>query len=91
MCIRDSLNLRLGKRLFATDEGVHKVATLVRTFFAGGGMQLQLSVLDQAELLAAQQEPEKYANLIVRIGGYSEYFTRLNRATQDSVIARVEH
>ncbi len=85
------LNLRLGKRLFATDEGVHKVATLVRTFFAGGGMQLQLSVLDQAELLAAQQEPEKYANLIVRIGGYSEYFTRLNRATQDSVIARVEH
>ncbi len=85
------LNLRLGQHLFATDEGVRKVATLVRTFFAHGGIQLQISVLDQAELFAAQREPEKHGNLIVRIGVYSEYFARLNRATQDSVMARVEH
>jgi formate C-acetyltransferase len=40
---------------------------------------------------AAQVEPEKYADLIVRIGGYSEYFTKLDRGLQDSVIARTEH
>ena len=58
---------------------------------ARGGMQVQLSVISRDEMLAAQREPEKHADLLVRIGGYSEYFTRLDRALQDSVIARTEH
>jgi formate C-acetyltransferase len=48
-------------------------------------------VLNRDELLAAQREPEKHSDLIVRIGGYSEYFVRLDRKLQDSVIARTEH
>ena len=42
-------------------------------------------------MLAAQKEPEKHSDLIVRIGGYSEYFTKLTRDLQESVIARTEH
>ena len=42
-------------------------------------------------MLAAQKEPEKHRDLIVRIGGYSEYFTKLDRALQDSVTARTEY
>ncbi len=54
-------------------------------------MQIQVSVLDKAKMLEAQQQPEKHADLIVRIGGYSEKFVILPKALQDSVIARTEH
>jgi formate C-acetyltransferase len=54
-------------------------------------MQVQLSVLSQHEMRDAQQHPEQHRDLIVRIGGYSEYFTVLPRELQDSVLARVEY
>ena len=85
------LNIRFQKAMLESAEGLQAAANLIRTFFAKGGMQIQLSVLSKKEMLAAQKEPEKYQDLIVRIGGYSEYFTRLTRGLQDSVIARTEH
>ena len=85
------LNIRFQKQILETDAGLEACANLVRTFFKLGGMQIQISVLSTAEMRAAQVEPEKYADLIVRIGGYSEYFTRLDRELQDSVLARTEH
>ena len=71
------LNIRFMRQFLASEEGIRGVAALVRTFFAQGGMQIQLSVLDAEELRAAQRDPDRYRDLIVRIGGYSEYFTRL--------------
>ncbi|MHB9132675.1 MAG: pyruvate formate lyase family protein [Armatimonadota bacterium] len=85
------LNVRFQPKIMQDEEGLRGVAALVRTFFAQGGMQVQLSVLNQDELRAAQREPEKYRDLIVRVGGYSEYFTNLPRELQDSVIARTEY
>jgi len=85
------LNIRFQKQFLSTEKGLKSCADLIRTFFDMGGMQIQASVLDKAEMLAAQKEPEKHADLIVRIGGYSEYFTKLSRALQDSVIERTEH
>lgn len=85
------VNIRLQKAMLATPTGVKNAVSLVRSFFLKGGMQLQVSVIRHEEMLAAQREPEKHGNLIVRIGGYSEYFTRLDRSLQDSVIARTEH
>lgn len=85
------LNLRFQKQVFTSDEGLRGVAELVRSFFARGGMQAQISVIDRDDMIAAQQHPEEYRDLIVRIGGYSEYFTRLDRGLQDSVIARTEY
>ena len=70
---------------------MHAVADMVRSYFALGGLQIQLSVLDAEELRAAQQNPAQYRDLIVRIGGYSEYFVALSRELQDSVIARTEY
>ena len=43
------------------------------------------------ELKEAQKHPEKYGDLIVRVGGYSDYFVRLSRDLQDNVIARTEY
>lgn len=85
------LNIRFQKQFMQTSVGMQACVDLVRTFFAMGGMQIQLSVLSKEEMLAAQREPDKYRDLIVRIGGYSEYFTKLGRDLQDSVIARTEH
>ncbi len=52
---------------------------------------MQVSVVSQQELLDAQQHPEQHSDLIVRIGGYSEWFTRLGADLQNSVIERCEH
>lgn len=85
------LNVRFQKSILTGKAGLGKVAALIRSFFAQGGMQVQVSVLNKAEMLAAQKEPERHQGLIVRIGGYSEYFTKLDQELQNSVIARTEH
>jgi formate C-acetyltransferase len=85
------LNMRIQQSLLRDEAGLRGVAALVRTFFAQGGMQLQVSVVNKDDMTSAQREPEKYRDLIVRIGGYSEYFTRLPKELQDTVIARTEY
>ena len=64
---------------------------LAKAYFAGGGQQLSVNVLSGEELKEAQKHPEKYGDLIVRVGGYSDYFVRLSRDLQDNVIARTEY
>jgi len=56
-----------------------------------GGMQLQINVVDQEVLRDAIEHPEKYQDLIIRIGGYSEYFNRLSEALKQTVLERTEH
>ena len=85
------LNIRLQRAIMDRQEDLQKVASLIRTYFAKGGLQIQVSVLDKAELLAAQAEPEKHGDLLVRIGGYSEYFCNLTPELQETVIERTEH
>ena len=57
-------------------------------YFMGGGQQLSVNVLDAEELIRAKENPEHYSNLIVRVGGYSDYFTKLSPGLQDNIIAR---
>ncbi|OGV36900.1 MAG: hypothetical protein A2X48_16035 [Lentisphaerae bacterium GWF2_49_21] len=85
------LNLRFQKSLFSSEENLAKIAKLIRSFFKQGGMQIQISVLDTKEMRNAQKTPEKYKDLIVRIGGYSEYFNVLDKELQETVIERTEH
>lgn len=85
------LNIRLQKPVMQSPQGLRGIADLIRAFFASGGLQIQLSVVSTEEMRAAQQHPERYRDLIVRIGGYSEYFTALPAELQESVIARAEY
>lgn len=64
---------------------------LTTAFFAEGGMQLQVSCLSREEMLDAQKHPERHRSLVVRVGGFSEYFNRLDPAMQQTVIDRTEH
>ena len=64
---------------------------LVKTYMQRGGFELQINVVDKETLKKAKQNPEEYRDLIVRIGGYSDYFTKISPEMQDELILRTEH
>ncbi|MCL1794117.1 MAG: hypothetical protein FWG34_09625 [Oscillospiraceae bacterium] len=82
--------LRLTPADFATKQDQGKVAELIRAFIALGGSQLQINVLDTEILRKAQQNPQQYAGIIVRVAGYSSAFDGLGKTVQDEIIARYE-
>jgi len=82
------LNLKFDKKIFCTEAGMEAFLALWETYFKNGGQQLQIGVVSAEDLINAQKEPEKYGNLIVRVGGYSDHFVRLSKELQDNVIAR---
>ena len=63
---------------------------LIRTYFKLDGHHIQFNVADAATLRAAQQDPQSYRDLIVRVAGYSDYFCDISRELQDEIIARTE-
>ena len=85
------VNIRLSLRLFGSAEEREKIKGLVRAYFRMGGMQIQIGVVDQAVLRDALEHPERHENLIIRVGGYSEYWSRLSHALQLSILERTEH
>ncbi len=85
------MQLKFDKAMFSTEEGIENFITLVKGYFRGGGQQLTVNVVDQEALLDAKKHPERHQNLIVRVGGYSAYFTQLEEALQDNIIARTMH
>ena len=64
---------------------------LVESFFENGGMQLQVSCLSREEMLDAIKNPDDHKNLVVRVGGFSEYFNRLSPELKQTIIERTEH
>ena len=85
------LNQKFTPQVVAGEAGLEKLAQLVRTYFRMGGHHIQFNVVTAETLRAAQREPEKHRDLIVRVAGYSDYFCDLTRALQDEIIARTEH
>lgn len=86
-----AVNLKFSKKLF-TGASLEKLLTLVKTYMRRGGFELQINVVDREKLLAAQKNPRNaYRDLVVRIGGYSDYFTNLSPQMQAEVLLRTEH
>ncbi len=85
------LNLKLPPSCLDNDEGIEKSIDLIRSYFALGGQQVQVTVADADDLRAAMEEPEKWRHLIVRVGGYSDYFVTLDPKLQSSIIQRTEY
>ncbi len=85
------VNARFARPMFDSREQRNRLKGLIRTYFQKGGMQIQINVVDQAVLKDAILHPERHEDLIVRIGGYSEYFNRLSPALKASVLERTEH
>lgn len=85
-----AFNLRLRSDLVRGDEGLARLCALSEAYLENGGMQLQLSVADTAELRRAQEHPEDYKDLMVRITGYSAVFVDMSRNAQEEIIRRDE-
>ena len=85
------LNVRLVPALLRRDEDMRKLASLIRTYFKFGGHHIQFNVVDTSTLLDAQQHPENYRDLLVRVAGYSDYFNDMTEQLQNEIIARTQN
>ena len=73
------------------NQGVARLAQLVRSYFKADGHHVQFNVIAADTLRRAQADPETHRGLIVRVAGYSDYFCDLGEALQEEIIARTEH
>jgi pyruvate formate-lyase/glycerol dehydratase family glycyl radical enzyme len=85
------LNLRFLPSLLKKDEDISKLANLIRSYFSLGGHHVQFNIVDTTTLRAAQKTPENYKSLLVRVAGYSDYFTDLTEGLQEEIISRTEN
>lgn len=83
-------NMKFSPGALAGDEGLKKFAALIRSYFARKGMHVQFNVVDKETLVDAQVHPENHKDLVVRVAGYSAFFTTLAKESQDNIIARSE-
>ncbi|MCP2606592.1 formate C-acetyltransferase/glycerol dehydratase family glycyl radical enzyme, partial [Candidatus Aminicenantes bacterium AC-708-I09] len=85
------LNQKFTPSILQDDEGLDKLAKLIRTYFKLDGHHVQFNVVTAETLRDAQKHPEKYRDLIVRVAGYSDYFVDLKTELQNEIIKRTEH
>lgn len=85
-----AVNMKFSKKMFS-DQSKQKLMALIKTFMKKNGFELQINAVDRDVLLQAVKEPEMYGDLVVRVGGYSDYFVRLSPSMQREVIERTEH
>jgi formate C-acetyltransferase len=87
----DSHTISFTPSLLKGDERLDKLSSYLKGYCERGGTALQVNVLDAATLKAAQENPDEYRNLLVRVTGYNAYFTMLGKEIQDEIIARESH
>ncbi|NLB29196.1 MAG: hypothetical protein GX823_03075 [Clostridiales bacterium] len=84
------MNLKFHPNALSGEEGVKKLSELIKTYFDMGGMELQINVVSANTLKKAQEEPDKYQDLVVRVAGFSAYFVELHPSGQNDLIRRTE-
>ncbi len=84
------LNMKLHPSALSNESGKAKLIALIKTYFALGGMEMQFNIVSGKTLRKAQEHPEEYRDLVVRIAGFSAYFVELYKASQEDIIKRTE-
>jgi formate C-acetyltransferase len=84
------LNQKFHPSALAGMSGLTKFVALIRSYFDQKGMHMQFNVVTRETLIDAQNNPEKYKTLVVRVAGYSALFTTLSRSLQNDIINRTE-
>jgi pyruvate formate-lyase/glycerol dehydratase family glycyl radical enzyme len=85
------LNMKFAPAILAGEEGIDRLAHLVRSYFRADGHHVQFNVVSAETLRQAKADPDAHRGLIVRVAGYSDYFCDLSQALQDEIITRTEH
>ena len=68
-----------------------KLHAFLQVFFAGGGTQLQINIIDSKTLCDARDHPEAYRDLVIRVAGFSAYFVELDPNLQQDIILRTDN
>ena len=85
------LNQRFLPDVLKDEDGIDKLCHLIRTYFNLNGHHIQFNIVDSDTLRQAQQVPDDYRDLLVRVAGYSDYFVDLDVDHQEEIIARTQH
>ena len=85
-----AVNMKFSKSSLGA-KSLDVMQSLIKAFIRRGGFEMQINVTDKALLEKARANPAEYRDLVVRIGGYSDYFTKLSAKMQEEVILRTEH
>lgn len=85
------LTMEFSASMFQGEDGIRKIAVLVKTFMDMGGHQLQLNAVNTELLKDAQAHPEAHTQLVVRVWGWSAYFVELDKEYQDHVLKRQQY
>ena len=84
------LNWKFSPGAVSGEAGLDNLIDLMDVYFDRQGMQSQFSIVGRETLEAAQEKPQEYQDLLVRIAGYSAYFVELSRELQNDLIGRTE-
>ncbi len=84
------LNQKFTPDFLKDDDGITKLTHLIRSYFKMDGHHIQFNVVTAETLREAQKHPDKHADLIVRVAGYSDYFVDLTVDLQNEIIRRTE-
>jgi formate C-acetyltransferase len=82
------LNVKLEPDMLSSENGITQLMTLLKSMCSLGVFHAQFNVIDRETLLKAQKNPENYRGLLIRVAGYTAYFTELGRDVQDEIIGR---
>lgn len=84
------LNMRFDPETLKTEDHMNKFADMLLTYLMNGGFFVQFNIVDTETLRLAQEDPEKYKDLLVRVATYSAYFVELSPEMQEDIISRME-
>jgi formate C-acetyltransferase len=85
------MNMKFHPSALKTEDDLVKLGSMIKTYLTHGGKHVQFNVVNKEEMVDAKVNPEDHPELIVRVAGYSAYFTRLTPGIQDEVINRMDH
>jgi len=84
------LNVKFDPNTVKTEADIRKLSMLMQAYFANGGMEMQINIVDSATMKKAQEHPDEYKDLVVRVAGFSAYFVELAPEGQRDLISRTE-
>ncbi len=85
------MNIKLAPELLESERNLKNLAAIIRAYFALGAFHVQFNVISAETLKKAQEQPEEYKDLLVRVAGYSTQFVNLSREAQNAIIERTTY
>ncbi len=82
------MNMKFEKKLFKNEANIANLGAMLESYFERGGFHVQINIIDKDTMISAQEKPEDYTNLMVRVAGYSAFFVDLPRSLQNEIISR---